>query len=183
MKLLALYPVSYRTRTTWLFFRSGPSDEHGHGGPLGLEHGSLDVSEVLAVRVERKRNVAADLDPVEVVLAEEPPIVGVTAQDTRCHGGQIRGRNLDGSDEVETSVEGRFARDRQRQPACVRVRAAVGHESGGRTPIAFDLELRLEPASSFHELADDRPRERAIARPPPVAVTAQSIDPAHDVGR
>jgi hypothetical protein len=31
----------------------------------------LDVTQILAVDTQRKRNVAADLDPVEVVLADE----------------------------------------------------------------------------------------------------------------
>jgi hypothetical protein len=133
--------------------------------------------------MEREWDVAANLDPVEVVLAHEPAILRAPAQNASRDGGQIRGRNLDGSDEVEASVEGCVTRDRQWQSARVRVRAAVRDEGGSRPPVALDLELRLEPASPFGELADDRPREREIAWPSPVAVAPKSVHPAHDVRR
>src|SRR4051812_10824271 len=47
------------------------SDEHGQRLALGLELGALDVTEVLAVRLERQRPVADDLDPVEVVRVRD----------------------------------------------------------------------------------------------------------------
>ena len=185
-------------RGYWNTLRSGPSPPPPSAARLGCARqtstdtaarsasktASLDVAEVLAVGMQRKRDIAADLDPVEVVLAEEPAIVGVPAQDASCHRGQIRQRrNLDGSDEVETSIEGCLARDRQRQPACVRVWTAVRHEGGSGAPVALDLELRLEPASPLRELADDRPREREVAGPTSVALPAERVHPPHDVGR
>ncbi len=56
------------------------SNQYRNRPPLGLEDGALDVAEVLAVGVQRQRDIAADLDPVEVVLAQEPAIVGAPAQ-------------------------------------------------------------------------------------------------------
>jgi hypothetical protein len=153
------------------------------GIPLSLEDRLLDVPEILTVGVQGEWDVAADLDPVEVVLAEETAILGATAENTSRHRGQIRRRNLDRSDEIEASVEGCLARDGQRQSARVRVWAAVRYECSRRPPVTFDLELRLDPASALRELAHDRPREREIAWPSPVAVPAKSVHPAHDVRR
>ena len=50
--------------------------EHGNGGPLGLEDCALDVSEVLAVDVQRQRAIAGDLDPVEVVAVAPSRALG-----------------------------------------------------------------------------------------------------------
>src|SRR4029078_9055172 len=88
-------------------------------------------------------DVAADLDLVEVVLAEESATADVTAEDAGRHGGQGERRDLDRRDEGETPAAPRLACDRQRQPARVRVRAAVGHERGGRAAVAPALALRL----------------------------------------
>ena len=38
---------------------------------LGLDHDMLDVAEVLAVHLQRQRPVARDLDPVDVVRAQQ----------------------------------------------------------------------------------------------------------------
>ena len=45
-------------------------DQHGDGAALRVEHGPLDVAEILAVRVQRHRPVALDLHPVEVVAVQ-----------------------------------------------------------------------------------------------------------------
>src|SRR5436305_14844955 len=90
------------------------SNQYRHRRSLGLEDCSLDVTEVFAVGVERKRDVAADLDPVEVVLADEAAIVSPTAQNTGGHRRQRKRCDLDRRDEIEAPTELRLARDRQR---------------------------------------------------------------------
>ena len=46
-------------------------DENGHGVALGLEQSLAHVAEVLSVRLERQREVAANLDPVEIVAGQD----------------------------------------------------------------------------------------------------------------
>ena len=95
-------------------------DEHRDRRPLGLEDGVLDVSEVLAVDVQRQRDVAADLDPVEVVLAEEPAIARRGRSGREPPPTAARRRDLDRRDEVEAVLELGLAHDRQRDgPAYV----------------------------------------------------------------
>src|SRR4029078_426755 len=50
---------------------SAGGDERGHRGRLGLEHRLLDVTEILAVRLEGERTTAPNDDAVAVVK-EEP---------------------------------------------------------------------------------------------------------------
>src|SRR5262249_47421114 len=64
---------------------AGSLSQHRDRVPLGFEDGMFDVTEVLAVDMKRERDVAGDLDPVEVVLAEEVTIVAAAAEDPSCH--------------------------------------------------------------------------------------------------
>ena len=54
--------------------------EHGHRFSLRLERRVLDVAEVLAVGMERQRDVTGDLDPVEIMPSEEALSRGVSAE-------------------------------------------------------------------------------------------------------
>src|SRR5581483_4291464 len=73
---------------------------------LGHEDGLLDVAEVLAVGVERRRPVADDLDAIEVVAVERVAAsAGMAGQDREGEGDERTTAHTDGRDEIEAELE------------------------------------------------------------------------------
>ena len=90
--------------------RRNRSDEHGDRVPLGLEDGLLDVSQVLAVRLERKRAVSHDVEAVGVVHVYDIAGLPTIAAGERV-GEDARERSRTQArrcDEVETALEARL---------------------------------------------------------------------------
>ena len=108
--------------------------------PLGLEHRVLDVSEVLAVDLERQRPVADDLEPVGVVHVDEVararPVAAAERATSAMRGMSARAHPLR-RDEIETAL-----------PA--RLRAPAGRRTGPRrcTTGEFETSTNGAPARS-----------------------------------
>ena len=112
-------------------------DEHRDRVPLGLEDGLLDVAEVLAVGLQRKRPVAGDLDPVEIVRRRgrrsRPPAPCRGAR-SRGVAGRRRGPTLAGATRSSPSSNRASGATCSGHAACVGVR--IGVRRRARTPLA-----------------------------------------------
>ncbi len=135
---------------------------------MRLEDRMLDVAEVLAVRLQRQRLVAANLDPVEVepVITSRP--VPAAHRDRRDEPKNVAAADALRRREGEADLEPRAAVDPQRHGPCVRVGIAVARRR--RTPRGRRLRSRAAgrqlPRRSSSIRATIRPKARSPGRAP-----------------
>src|SRR6266540_1232164 len=162
----------------------GSLDKYGYRAPLGFEDRLLDVAEVFAVGLERKRTVAPDVNPVEVVPVMEICGAGLAAagQDVGQQPRHVQGRDLCRRDDVQAELEARLGRDADGKRACVCVRVPVRDQREGRPAEALQLERRLEPAATARQEARRGADEGEVARPAPVRSPPELVHPPDELG-
>ena len=163
---------------------AGYLPQHRDRVALGLEHGVLDVTEVLTVGLERLRLVAVDLDPIEVVAVHHVsgPVLPAAEQRVADEARQRRRADAARRDEVEAEVEPGPRCDVQRQRSGERIRVGVGDERKGGPPQPLDLEHRLEPAAALDDRLAGGEHEPGVGRAPAVGRPSPLVDAAHQLG-
>ncbi len=142
----------------------------------------LDVAEILAVRVQRHRVVADDLDAVDVVCVEHVRVARMPEQHRPGRVDERAPPHADRRDDVEAELEVRLGRDRQRQPLRVRVRRRVRDERRRGASEPLHLERRLDVPAPRGERPDDGDDEREVARSLAVGAAPHLVDAAHGLG-
>src|SRR5262249_62099081 len=130
----------------------------------------------------RRRPVASDLDPVEVVAVEHIVRPAAAAEDVAQQLRQRPGGYVDGRDEVQPELEAGLPRDADRPRARVRVRVGLRDEREGGAAEALDVERRLEPAEAAADERNGLGDEGEIAGPPAVAAAPEAGDPPEQLG-
>src|SRR5579884_2202893 len=91
-----------------------PLDQHGDRIAARLEDRMRDVAEVLAVRLQRQRPVAVNLDPVEIESGEDLGAVAAAAEDRPDQPRDVASAHAFGRGEGEPVLEARCGRDANR---------------------------------------------------------------------
>src|SRR5205814_214763 len=130
----------------------------------------------LAVRLQRQRPVAVNLDPIEVDAPEHAVTVSPAAND-RCY----ETRNVASADvrrrgEGEPVLEARTRGDPQRHRAGIRVRIAVRDEHEGGAADALDLQRRLPAPAPLAQHLQDHPHEGEVAGTGPAGIAAELVE-------
>src|SRR5436190_7672533 len=101
------HTATARTRSAAVVGRNEDAD----GGALVAEVDAFDVTEVLAVDLDRRRNVARNREVVQVVEVADParPAAGVTGPEERIDGPapESTAPPLAGEDHIPPALEGR----------------------------------------------------------------------------
>ncbi len=163
---------------------SSPRNEHGHRVTLGLEDGSFDVADVLAVHLHRQRPIANHLEVVGVVRVDE--VAGVrpvapaecVADDAR----DVAYANVSRGDEIQPAVEARLWREAKRKRPRVAVRWPIGDEREGGTPVPRHLEHGIQRVAMSSGRAKTRPRKGEIAGTAAVRAAPEIVDGTDDLG-
>src|SRR5439155_11703008 len=154
----------------------GTLDEHPHSASLRLEKRFRHVAEIFAVGLERKRAVARDLDPVEIVAGEQVANLSTAAQDVAHETRQRPRRDPRRRDDVEAELEPRLRGDVDRPRPRVGVGVSVRDQRERGPAQALDLQSRLEPAEPSAEEGRSLNDEREIAGTAAVVAAAQAVD-------
>jgi hypothetical protein len=160
---------------------SSKLDEHGDRVPFRLEDSFGDVAQVLAVGLQRQRQIRAHLQPVEVVAAVgvADGLAGGEGEQQWCQGAR---RHRDRSEKVQPLLEDRFGcrLDRERLQEAIGVH--VGDEDEGCASIALHVDGGVEPAAPIEEHARKCRDEREITGAPAFGRASSLVDPPDGLG-